>query len=250
MTSPIRQSLLLLLIAILSTNSANALRLPFLSQSPPSNISITSLDYPNPATLKSLSTFFVSAFWSSKTPNPLTPSQKSYLQKSQTAEFEKRYRFVIDPPPLTYFGPSTKTLKTAALIQATSSATIAGMVGVEVDDVVVDGAGKSRSVPVLSNLAIGEEFRRQGIAELLVKRAEQVAGKAPDGTGWGFPDMYLRVEQANKPAVNLYKKLGYKTEFVDDEATTLVPTDRGVTNKDTVVLVMKKSLKDKKFLFF
>jgi len=48
----------------------------------------------------------------------------------------------------------------------------------------------------------------------------------------------------------MYKKLGYKTEFTDDEATILLPTDRGVTNKETIVVVTKKSLKDKKFLFF
>ena len=77
------------------------------------------------------------------------------------------------------------------------------------------------------------------LAEDLAKAAEIIARKE-----WGYDDCYLYVEKRNIPAIKLYKKLGYKTLWEDDTATTLLPTEDGsrVVNGKTTIVCMKKNL--------
>lgn len=55
----------------------------------------------------------------------------------------------------------------------------------------------------LSNLAVHPEFRRQGVAQQLLKTSERVA------LDWGFQDLYLHVMEDNLPARHLYHKAGF-----------------------------------------
>jgi len=63
--------------------------------------------------------------------------------------------------------------------------------------------------PYLSNLAVRQEARRQGIARQLLQVCEQTAHQ------WGFPTVYLHVLENNQPARQLYEQLGYEVVRVD-----------------------------------
>ena len=97
---------------------------------------------------------------------------------------------------------------------------------------------KTQTGPLMSNLAVGRDFRRKGIAEKLVNEAERMVR-----CEWGYSDCYLYVEERNKAAVRLYQKLGYKKMWVDKEATTLLPSTNGkLQNSPTNIICMKKRL--------
>jgi GNAT superfamily N-acetyltransferase len=55
----------------------------------------------------------------------------------------------------------------------------------------------------LSSLAVDPNFRRNGIASLLIENAEIIAKEK------GYVEMYLHVIKENKPARQLYQKLNY-----------------------------------------
>ena len=94
------------------------------------------------------------------------------------------------------------------------------------------------TAPLMSNLAVGREFRRKGIAEKLVTEVERLVQYE-----WGYNDCYLYVEERNKAAVKLYQKLGYKKIWVDKEATTLLPSTNGrLQNSSTNIVCMRKRL--------
>jgi GNAT superfamily N-acetyltransferase len=103
----------------------------------------------------------------------------------------------------------------------------------------MDGYDGTISAPLMSNLAISKQFRRRGLAEELVKSAESIARKE-----WGYDECYLYVEKRNVPAIKLYKKMGYKTLWEDENATTLIPSadGRGIVNGKTTIVCMKKKL--------
>lgn len=102
----------------------------------------------------------------------------------------------------------------------------------------MDGNDGSITAPLMSNLAVSRSYRRKGLAEDLVRAAENIARKE-----WGYDECYLYVEKRNAPAVKLYRKLGYRVIWEDDSATTLLPTEDGkVVNGRTTIVCMKKSL--------
>lgn len=61
----------------------------------------------------------------------------------------------------------------------------------------------------ISNLAVQDGFRRQGVAKHLLKTCERIA------LDWGFPDLYLHVLENNHRARRLYWKAGYRLKSVD-----------------------------------
>lgn len=63
--------------------------------------------------------------------------------------------------------------------------------------------------PYISNLAVGTEYRRQGIAQLMLSHCERVAWQ------WGFQDIYLHVLENNPQARPLYEKMGYRLQGPD-----------------------------------
>lgn len=61
----------------------------------------------------------------------------------------------------------------------------------------------------ISNVAVDEQYQRQGIAYELVKRAMECARNEYD-----VKDFTLEVRVGNEPAIGLYKKLGFVSEGI------------------------------------
>lgn len=61
----------------------------------------------------------------------------------------------------------------------------------------------------ISNVAVDERYRRQGVALLLVGEAMKVAER-----DYGVKDFTLEVRAGNRPAIGLYEKLGFVSEGV------------------------------------
>ena len=89
----------------------------------------------------------------------------------------------------------------------------------------------------MSNLAIGKQYCRKGLAKSLVESTKTIAGKE-----WGVVNdcyLYRNVEKRNIPAIKLYEKLGHRTIWEDDTATTLLPAkDRRLSNGVMVRLLL------------
>jgi ribosomal protein S18 acetylase RimI-like enzyme len=58
--------------------------------------------------------------------------------------------------------------------------------------------------PYLSNLAVRSDYRRQGVAQTLLRHCEERAQQQ------GFHQLYLHVLEGNQPARQLYSKSGYQ----------------------------------------
>lgn len=68
----------------------------------------------------------------------------------------------------------------------------------------------------LSNLAVREQYRRQGFARLLLQAAEQQTLE------WGFRELYLHVMVDNHHARQLYQKMGYRIQRVETTVLSLL----------------------------
>jgi ribosomal protein S18 acetylase RimI-like enzyme len=158
-------------------------------------------------------------------------------------EFKKRYKSArpvasgSNRLPGNYAGKSLD--KQAELVLCVDGkGECVGCAGVEVEKVKkMDGYDGAVTAPLMSNLAISRSYRRKGLAEDLVKSAENIARRE-----WGYDECYLYVEKRNVPAIKLYKKLGYKTIWEDDTATLLPTKDGRVANGKTTIVCMKKKL--------
>ena len=93
------------------------------------------------------------------------------------------------------------------------------------------GSGRGGVVP-----ATAREGRRRGVATTLVREAEKRVRE------WGCTEMDLVVDESNKPARNLYSKLGYSV-INKEQSDTLVPTDDGrIAKQTTTTLTMRRDL--------
>jgi len=68
----------------------------------------------------------------------------------------------------------------------------------------------------LSNLAVLEEYRQQGVAQQLLRVCERVA------LDWGYQDLYLHVLENNARARRLYTKAGYQLERIETSITSVL----------------------------
>lgn len=75
---------------------------------------------------------------------------------------------------------------------------------------------RSCQYPYLSNLAVHSNYRRRGVAQQLLASCERNA------LSWGFHDLYLHVLENNHQARQLYFKMGYQLERVDNSWGTLL----------------------------
>lgn len=57
---------------------------------------------------------------------------------------------------------------------------------------------------LIAHLAVDDNFRRQGIAQVLLDKAKQ------DAISFGLPKLVLEVEMANHRAISLYQKAGFE----------------------------------------
>jgi ribosomal protein S18 acetylase RimI-like enzyme len=239
-----QQSIIHLFLYITTLSLTNAFTVPTLPTTPimgigaillkPKN-TIQPSDGDDEILINAAKTFTI-AFWNGKTGGvkELSTKQSKSLTKSQITEFRRRYGFKMN-------NPSARNDKRSELVvcENKKNGDIMGCAGIEVCKIQTpNGKSIEFNAPLMSNLAVGKEYRRRGLAEDLVKAAEQLALRE-----WGYDECYLFVEKQNKAAVRLYRKLGYKNMWEDDTATTLVPTARGsVISAPTVIICMKKKL--------
>lgn len=162
----------------------------------------------------------------------LSAAQAASLERQQIQEFRRRY---TSPRNL-----SLADKRSELLICTNSNNELMGCAGIEIDIIqkpseATYGLDPIKG-PLMSNLAVGRSFRRRGVAEELVQKAEDIARKE-----WGFDECYLYVEKRNVPAVKLYQKLGYKKVWEDNKAKTMVPTTGGkLKSAPTTIVCMKK----------
>ena len=88
----------------------------------------------------------------------------------------------------------------------------------EVDDCIPKGEIRPAPRPYLSNLAIVDEFRRQGLARMLLNRCESIAREE-----WGQSQLYLRTEEENNAATGMYESCGYalESDYVNSKGETV-----------------------------
>mmetsp|Transcript_7242 Transcript_7242/g.10233 ORF Transcript_7242/g.10233 Transcript_7242/m.10233 type:complete len:250 (-) Transcript_7242:1603-2352(-) len=187
--------------------------------------------------------FFTDAFWAGKVGGgvkELLDFQRKTISKQQVSEFRRRYGAKKSK--------NDGDRRSELLLTKNGSGELMGCAGLEVDRIPATSLTDSRTMtyaPLMSNLAVGKKFRRRGIAEELVKKAEELARKE-----WGCEECYLYVEKRNAPAIKLYKKLGYKNVWEDANARTLIPNETGgLQNAGTVIVCMKKKLSNGLFSF-
>lgn len=172
--------------------------------------------------------FFAEAFWTNKGGSKvaLSSAKMKTLERDQMAEFRRRYSL------------SSMNRQSELVVAQDANGQIMGCAGIEVD--IVKDPNKSFDAgieaPLMSNVAVGKKFRRKGIAEDLVKKAEEVAIE------WGYSDIYLLVERQNSPAIKLYSKAGYRKVWEDGSATTLIPSKSGLKSVPTVISCMRKKM--------
>jgi ribosomal protein S18 acetylase RimI-like enzyme len=176
------------------------------------------------------SDFFVDAFWVGKVgggASELSDRQRRQLSSLQFTEFRSRYAGV------------SRGQAELILCQLPTGELI-GCAGIEVSPIPENNlkGPKTQRGPLMSNVAVSKEYRRKGIGEKLVKEAERIARYE-----WGYDNCYLYVEERNKAAVRLYQKLGYRRMWVDSDARTLLPTNRGnLEDAPTKIVCMRKRL--------
>lgn len=158
----------------------------------------------------------------------LTDRQRKSLYNSQLLEFKRRY------------GKKLGDRRAEMIMCESNKKELMGVAAVEVEKIPeksLTSTSRARA-PLMSNVAVSKKWRRRGIAEVLVKEIERMVK-----IEWGYDDIYLYVEQRNKPAIRLYQKLGYKRKWIDKTAKTLVPTMNGsLQNEATTIVCMKKRL--------
>jgi len=185
--------------------------------------------------LSSAGVFFTDAFWASKLGKDLkelSSAQRKTLLRQQQSEFAKRYGQRL--------GSMTNDRRAELILCENGKGELMGCAGIEIDSVSNpnDQFMTPIQAPLMSNVAVGKKFRRKGLAEDLVKAAEDLVRR-----NWGYDECYLLVEKKNTAAVRLYRKLGYSTVWEDKTAKTLTPTKSGaIKTTQTVIVCMRKRL--------
>lgn len=204
--------------------------------------------------LAEASNFMLSAFWNSNSLNELNSnddSSKKKLLDLQKMDFDVRFGEIL----------GKRQLQTGLIVSRDEFQNINGIVGVEMslwnkeekillsydqsesklkgaisdlgpkqrrqfkDASIVDLVsqlpslgGKYEAVAVLCNLAVSPSSRGTGLGTSLCNSIEDIVRGS-----WGIIDskIVLNVEEQNKPAVNLYKKLGYKEETMKNDVLAI-----------------------------
>jgi ribosomal protein S18 acetylase RimI-like enzyme len=97
----------------------------------------------------------------------------------------------------------------------------------------------------LANLVVRKDKRRLGLGKELINACETAAR---DDFFVSYPNLFLKsifllVDQRNKNAQMVYRRNGYSTYFINEDATCVVSGDYGLQTQDCVNLCMKKDVK-------
>ncbi len=106
-------------------------------------------------------------------------------------------------------------LQSPALSLLSSSDTIVGSVEVNLKNPSLLQPWNQKYL-YLSNLAVQAEYRRQGVAQMLLQLSERIV------LDWGFSDLYLHVLESNHAARKLYWKAGYRVRRIETNPLSLM----------------------------
>jgi len=159
--------------------------------------------------LKDAAAFFVAAFFQDyKAEATLSRTQLKRLGDEQYADMRQRYGDYIPLP--------------SCMLVASSGDEIVGCAGLEIALISQNNKimPKSRANieagylprPLLANLAVDPSARRRGLARQLCLEGEK------EVLSWGYTELLLLVEAENEPALRLYRSLGYKEVWRDENA--------------------------------
>lgn len=113
-------------------------------------------------------------------------------------------------------------------------------------DLVTELLPEYRAIVLLSNLCVSKDARGKGVAFSLCKYAEESLNG--DSSSWNgeedFNEIYLKVEESNESAVNLYKSKLMYTEVpgAGGEDTAMRAEGNEFVEVDSKVLYLKKGL--------
>ena len=135
-----------------------------------------------------------------------------------------------------------------AMIIAEEDSFVVGCVGIDLQildkstnkiskyDAFINNEDDEIVVPILANLAVKRERRRQGIAKALLKYCDSFVQES------NYNELYLLVNEENISAYKLYNKSGYKKVFSDEDATCVVPGEFNLRTESCTNICMKKTL--------
>lgn len=104
------------------------------------------------------------------------------------------------------------------------------------DEIILRDEKNEEIIPFMSNLAVRNDIRRKGLAQLLLAVAEEYVKT------WEYPVLYLSVDSKNLPAQKLYKSNGYKVIIEDDQDTCVKPGRFFFGNAEMCNLVYEQAL--------
>ena len=95
---------------------------------------------------------------------------------------------------------------------------------------------EDKLVMVLSNLVVRRDKRNLGHAKQLIKSCEIIA------RDFLFKEVFLMVDSENVPAQRLYKKMGYKKIFQDNNASCVVSTPLALIKRKCINYCYRKTI--------
>ena len=175
-------------------------------------------------------------------PKNIRDTQKRELSRLELKDIRSRYR--NDNGNLI----SNNANGAGAMIIAEEDSFVVGCVGIDLQildkstnkigkyDAFINNEDNEIVVPILANLAVKRERRRQGIAKALLKYCDSFVQES------NFNELYLLVNEENTSAYKLYNKSGYKKIFVDEDATCVVPGEFNLRTESCTNICMRKTI--------
>jgi len=158
--------------------------------------------------------------------NPLKGVQRAQLYKEQLSDLSSRCR----------------KMELSNMFKAVSKQTgkIVGFVEISVQAGYKYGMGDGVVLndfrPVLTNLAVDLDCRRQGIGQALEQQCQDAVRE------WGYDEIVLQVEEDNAGARAFYRTLGYADLFVDRAARRYNAGGLWLRNVRTAKVTMQKAI--------
>lgn len=166
-------------------------------------------------------------------------SQRNELMRLEKKDLIERYGRLVG-----------KRKYPAALIALEEEGNLVGVVGLDSQIISIPNKKFRKLYPlntppvfddeivlVLSNLAIRQDKRGQGLAKLIVNFCHKLAKE-----DWSLENVYLLVDETNTSARKLYNSLGYTEVYRDTDATCIIAGQFRLQTAPCVNLCMKKSL--------
>jgi aminoglycoside 3-N-acetyltransferase I len=119
------------------------------------------------------------------------------------AAFEDEDQYTSKPPSDAYIAKQLAKEHVIPLVALSAGRVVGGLVAYELDKL-----EQERSEIYIYDLAVDQEFRRQGIATALINRLGEIAAER------GAWVIYVQADYEDDPAIALYTKLGRREDVM------------------------------------